>query len=158
MKMLKKSIATALLVAMVAWIELALAPMFIMHVWHVQPAAEVAGHMAAHLAAPQHAMPAGHVHRGHLCCPGPSTGDANTHPFEIASSSLPCQAEHRCCFQQGPQNVPVPVSASRGDSRNIANVGASELSTLQNEQFQVSLTTAAITGPPPGIFGVILRI
>ena len=59
--MLKKSIATALLVVMVAWAEMALAPMFLMHAGHVHAAHEMSEHRAAH----HHVMPAGHP-----CCPG----------------------------------------------------------------------------------------
>lgn len=59
--MVKKSIAAALLVAMVAGAEMALAPVFLMHASHVHPAREVTEHMTAH----HHVMPA-----GHRCCPG----------------------------------------------------------------------------------------
>ena len=39
--MFKKSIAAALLVVMVAWAEMALAPMLAMHAGHVHPAREM---------------------------------------------------------------------------------------------------------------------
>src|SRR5271167_4661451 len=108
--MVKKSIAAALLMAMVVWVEMALAPMFFMHAGHVHQAGEIAEHVVAH----HHAMPAGHP-----CCPKTSKTEAAA-AIEFAAGSLPCQDEHRCCFQQGPQSVPATVSATHNLSREIA--------------------------------------
>ncbi len=143
--MLKKSIAAALLVVMVAWAEMALAPMFIMHALHVHPAREMAEHQATH----EHAMPAGHP-----CCPKLGKSE-NAAPLEFAAGSLPCQDEHRCCFRQGPQSVPAPASA--GFSREIAPARTAELSPAQAES-QVSPATAIAPGPPPGLLGMVLRV
>jgi hypothetical protein len=115
--MVKKSIAAALLVVMMAWSEMALAPMFVMHAWVMHPAREMAEHKAAH----HHVMPAGHP-----CCPGISKAE-NAAPIEFAASNLPCQDEHRCCFLQGPQNVPAPVSAGHRLSRDVARAEIAEL-------------------------------
>ena len=145
--MLKKSIAAGLLVVMVAWAEMALAPMFAMHVWPVHPAREMSEHMAAH----HHAMPAGHP-----CCPGLGKA-ANAAALEFAASSLPCQDQHRCCFLQGPQSVPAPVSAGRELSREIASAEIAEFSPTPAE-WHVSPATAVAPGPPPGRLGMVLRV
>jgi len=143
----KKSIAGALLMAMVVWVEMALAPMFFMQAGHVHQAGEIAEHMAAH----HHAMPAGHP-----CCPKISEAEAAA-PIEFAAGSLPCQDEHRCCFLQGPQNVPAPVSARHNLSREIAPTEVVEFIPIFAES-HVSPTTAAAPGPPPGLLDMVLRV
>src|SRR5271167_1364427 len=113
--MLKKSIAAALLVAMMAWAEMALAPMLFMHTGHVHAALEMSEPMAAHPAAHHHVMPAGHRLP---CCPGIGKTE-NAALLEFAASSLPCQDDHRCCFQQGPQSMPALARARHRLSRDI---------------------------------------
>jgi hypothetical protein len=145
--MVKKSIAAALLVAMVAWAEMALAPMFLMHAGHVHAAREVAEHMAAH----DHVMPAGHP-----CCPG--LGKAvETALLDFAATSLPCREQHRCCFLQGPQNPPAPVSSRYRLSQEITAAEIAQLSPAQAES-HVSPTTAVVPGPAPGLLGMVLRV
>ncbi|MFY9646773.1 MAG: hypothetical protein WAK29_16450 [Terriglobales bacterium] len=144
--MFKKCIAGALLVVVVAWAEMALAPMFIMQVWHVHPAREVAEHMAGH----HHAMPVSHP-----CCPGIHT-TASVAPFQFAAENLPCQDEHRCCFRQGPLSVPVPVRAGRGISPAISSGEVAELRLpATSNDFSA---TVAVPGPPPGLLGMVQRI
>jgi len=150
--MVKKSIAATLLVAMVAWAEMAMAPMILMHAGHVHPAVEMAEHVAAHHdAAHHHAMPAGHA-----CCPGLRNTE-NTVPLEFAASSMPCQEQHRCCFQQGPQSVPAPASAGQRFSQEIASAEIAQLSLTHNES-HVSPAAAVALGPPPSLLGMILRV
>jgi len=145
--MVKKSISAALLVVMVAWAEMALAPMLAMHIWHVYPAHEMAANMAAH----HHVMPAGHP-----CCPKiGETGNANL--LEFAASSLPCQDEHRCCFLQGPQNLPVPVKAGQKLSQEIALTEIGELRSALAESHIFTAKTVAL-GPPPGLLDMVLRV
>jgi hypothetical protein len=144
--MLKKSIAVALLMVMVAWAEMALAPMVLMHALRVHPARDMSEHKAAH----HHVMPAGHP-----CCPGLGKTE-NTAPLEFAASSLPCQDEHRCCFPQGPQSVPAPVSARL--SREIAPAEIAELSPAHDAESHVSPATTVALGPPPGLLGMVLRV
>jgi hypothetical protein len=148
--MLKKSMAALLLVVVVAWAEMALAPMFIMQVWHVHPAREASAPMAAG----HHEMPT-----GHRCCPGISDPRRKTEnaPVEIAVSNLPCQDQHRCCFRQGPLNVPAPVSARQEVSRALASANVAELSPPQTGSNDFSPTPVA-SGPPPGLLGMILRV
>ncbi len=149
-RMFKKSIAAALLVVMVAWAEMALAPMLAMHAGHVHPAREMAEHVAGQMAAHHHVMPA-----GHRCCPGLGKTE-NTAPLEFAASSLPCQDEHRCCFQQGPQSVPAPASSR--PSREIVPAEIAELSPDHDAESHLSPATAVAVGPPPGQFGMVLRV
>jgi len=145
--MVKKSIAAALLVAMVAWAEMAMAPMILMHAGHVHPAREMAEHKAAH----HHFMPASHP-----CCPGlRNTG--NTVSLEFASSGLPCQEQHRCCFQQGPQSVPAPAGAGHRLSQEIAPAEIAKLS-LTHRESHVSPAAAVALGPPPSLLGMVLRV
>jgi len=145
--MVKKSIAAALLVAMVAWAEMAMAPMILMHAGHVHPAREMAADKVAH----HHVIPAGHP-----CCPGFGNTE-NTVPFEVSASGLPCQEQHRCCFQQGPQSVPAPASARHRLSQEIASAEITQLS-LTHTEWHVSLSTAVALGPPPGLLGMVLRV
>ncbi len=149
--MVKKSIAAALLVVMVAWAEMALAPMLAMHAGHVHPALAMAEHHAAH----GHVMPAGHP-----CCPGmgKTTEDAAPVNFAFAASGLPCQDEHRCCFQQGPQSVPAPVSAGRRLSRDVAPAGITELGPDQVAESHIFPATAFAPGPPSELLGMVLRV
>jgi hypothetical protein len=149
--MFRRSIAAALLMVMVAWAEMALAPMLFMHTGHVHAAREMAepvlGHTVAHH---HHAMPAGHP-----CCPG--IGKAVSPALtEFAAGTLPCQNEHRCCFQQGPQNVPAPVNARV--AQGIAPAVLAEISPDRDAESHVSGSTAVAPGPPPGKFGMVLRV
>ncbi len=148
--MFKKSIAAALLMVMAAWAEMALAPMLFMHSGHVharEMAEPASGQTAAHH---HHAMPAGHP-----CCPGIGKTE-NTALREFAAGTLPCQNEHRCCFQQGPQNVPAPVNARV--LREIAPAVIAEISPDCEAESHVSPATAVAPGPPPGRFGMVLRV
>src|SRR5664279_891096 len=97
---IKKSIAAALLLATMAWAEISMAPMLLMHNGHFH---------SSHLVA--QSMPAHHDHMvpGHSCCPQISPNETADR-LNFRAETLPCQDEHRCCFLQGPQNVPAPVT------------------------------------------------
>ena len=145
--MVKKSIAAAMLVAMVAWAEMAMAPMILMHAGHVHTAREMAEHKGTH----HHVMPAGHP-----CCPGLGNTE-NAAPLVFAASSLPCQDEHRCCFRQGPQSVPAPASAGHRLSQEVAPAETAQLS-LTHTESHVSPAVAVVLGPPPSLLGMVLRV
>src|SRR5450432_4090506 len=144
--MLKKSISTALVVFMMAWVEIAMAPMLAMHVLHAHPAHEVAANMAGH--DHHHAMPAEHP-----CCPK-ITKTENVAPFDFAASSMPCQDQHRCCFLQGPQNLPTPVNAGQKISQDISLAETAEL-TPSPALSHVPLLPRVTHASPPDLFGVI---
>jgi len=148
LSMLKKSIASALLVVMVVWAEMALAPMFIMQVWHVNPGREMSDHMAAH----HHTMPPGHP-----CCPGISKAE-QVAAIEFAATTLPCQDEHRCCFRQAPLSVPAPVSAGNRLSQDAAPAQIAELNLVPDADSCISSSTAIALTPPPSLLGMILRV
>jgi|SRR5271166_5235229 len=145
--MVKKSIAAALLVCMVAWAEMALAPMFFMHAWHLQPSSLVAEHRAPH----HGEMPAGHP-----CCPKIGKTE-NALAIEFAANGLPCQDEHRCCFLQGSHNPPAPVSARHKSSRAIAASEFAEFRPAQPES-RISAIAAVAPVPPPVVLGMVLRV
>jgi hypothetical protein len=146
--MLKKSIAAALLVVMMAWAELALAPMLFMHGGPVHAAAEMAKHVADH----EHAMPAGHHHP---CCPAIGKTES-VNPIEFAASSSPCDDEHRCCFRQGPQSVPGPVSSRV--PRELAQVEPVAVGPAHTVDSRLPPTLLDALGPPPDQFGMVLRV
>ena len=146
--MLKRSIAAALLVAMAAWAEMALAPMLVMHGGHGHAAREMSEHKGAH----KHAMPAGHP-----CCPGLNE-TRNAAPIELAAGSLSCQDQHRCCFLQGPQSVSALMTSGHKLLRDIAPAEIVELSPVRGAGSRVFPATAITPGPPPGMFGMVLRV
>lgn len=149
-RMFKKSIAAALLMVILVWAEVALAPMILMRAGHLHQAREIPGHVAQHLTAHHHTMPAGHP-----CCPG--IGKTETAPpSEFAANSSPCQNERSCCSQPGPQSVPAPVRTR--SSQQIAPAQIAELSSDRDAESHTSPPTALAPGPPPGQFGMILRV
>jgi hypothetical protein len=152
-RMFKKSIAAALLVVMVAWAEMALAPMLAMHAGHVHPAREMAESVAGQMATHHHVMPAGHP-----CCPGPGKTTSDTARLEFAASSMPCQDQHRCCFLQGPQSVPAPASAGDKLSRDVTPAEIAELIPANDAESHASPATAVAPGPPPGLLGMAFRV
>ncbi len=144
--MIKKSIAAALLVVMVAWAEMALAPMFVMQVWHVHSAREMSSNGAGH----DQSMPAEPP-----CCPGHGkTEDAAR--LEFAASGLPCQDHHRCCFQQGPQSIPAPVSARV--AQQIFPTEMVDLNPASDTESRVSAAPVIALGSPPSLLGMVLRV
>jgi len=149
--MMKKSIAAVMLVTMVAWAEMAMAPMILMHAGHVHAVVEMAEHVAAHRGAAHHHV----MLAGHACCPGLGNLE-NTVLLVFAASGLPCQGQHRCCFQQGPQSVPAPASSRHRLSQEIAPAEIAQLS-LTHAESHVSSAAVAL-GPPPSLLGMVSRI
>ena len=145
--MVKKSIATALLLVIAAWAEMSLALMFFMHVGHVRAVREMAEQKFGH----NHVMLAGHP-----CCPRINNTE-NASLLEIAASNRPCQEEHRCCFSQGPQNVPAPAIAGQKFSRDVAFEETAEFSPGSVES-HVSPMIAVAPGPPPGLLDMVIRV
>jgi hypothetical protein len=148
--MVKKSIAAALLVAMVAWAEMALAPMLAMPA-HVLPAVVSVEHAAMH----SHAMPAGHP-----CCPKISATNNSEEqaPVELGSSRLSYQDEHRCCFRQGPQSVPAPLSAQQRLSQATASAETTEIMPVGGSESRLFSEIQFALGPPPSAMNMVLRV
>jgi hypothetical protein len=146
----KKSIAAALLVAMVAWAEMALAPMLAMPA-HILPGINSVEHAVMH----DHATPAGDP-----CCPKISTTNKSEEPPWVGfnSSSLPLQDEHRCCFRQGPQSVPAPVSGQQRLSQETASAETAEIMPVGGKDSRVLPGIQCALGPPPSTMGMILRV
>jgi hypothetical protein len=145
--MLRKSIAAALLVAMTAWAEMAVAPLFAMHVWQQHAAHEMQTRMAAH----EHAMPAGHP-----CCPTPPK-TANGVVLELAGDNLPCENQHRCCFRQAPPSVPA-LAAGRGILRELAALQNVEIDARPDARAVASEAKPVALRPPPSSMSMVLRI
>lgn len=148
--MVRKSIAATLLIVMMSWAEMALAPMLFMRAGHVHAAVEKSGLTAAH----HHAAPSG---GSHPCCPGLGKSENLAAVEFFAAGSLPCQDEHRCCFQQGPQSMPAPARAGQRLSRDVAPVEVAELAPDQAKS-HVFAASAVAFSPPPIVLGMILRI
>lgn len=148
--MLKKAISAALVVVMMSWAEMAMAPMLAMHVWQSRPTHEMAANLAAHH---HHAMSAEHP-----CCPkieAKKTEDVA--PVKFAVSSLPCQDQHRCCFVQGPQNVPTPVKAGQQLSQEVSLVETVELTPVP-VRAHIPLDPGVAPGSPPDLLSMIFRV
>jgi len=153
--MAKKAIAVMLLVAMMAWAEMALAPMLAMHAGHMRPGHEMAadmpahhGHNAAHRQAKAEGLP---------CCPG--FHKAQPEVAMIAITGAPaCDDPHSCCFRQGPQSVPAPVRDAQKLSREIAPTVVAKLTPACHTARIVSRDCALELSPPADVFGMILRI
>ncbi|MFY9906307.1 MAG: hypothetical protein WBX02_08885 [Terriglobales bacterium] len=144
--MRQKPIAAALLVVMVAWAEMALAPMLLMHTGHVPAAREMSENMAAH----HHVMPSGHA-----CCPGLGK-TVNPVALELAAGSLPCEDGHRCCFQQGPQSVPARLNTRL--TRELAPAEVAEVNPVRDEESHLFPATEVAPAPPPNPLGMVLRV
>jgi hypothetical protein len=147
----KKFIAAVLLLGVGTWIEMALAPMLLMSAEHLHSAAEVAEHGAFH----HHVMPTGHA-----CCPkiGATGRTEDSGLAEVASSSLPCQDEHRCCFRQGPQSVPAPVRAGQRLSQELALAEEPGFVPTPDSESHVFSVPEFGPGPPPGLLGMVIRV
>ena len=146
--MLKKSIAAALLMVMMAWAELVLAPMLFMHGGPIHGASQMSKQMASH----EHSMPAGHHH---ACCPAIGKTESAA-PIEFAAGGSPCDDEHRCCFRQGPQSVPAPITSRV--SRDLAPVELAVTGPSHTDESDLPPTLLAAPGSPPGQFGMVLRV
>jgi hypothetical protein len=152
--MVKKTIAAAMLIAMVAWAEMALAPMLAMQ-GHAHSPSAIDEHAAMHHHAMNHALSAGHA-----CCPkiGVTSKAEDLDPVEVASGTLPCQDSHRCCFEQGPQNVPAPVNGGQKFSQEIAPAEDVEYAVAVGGAFRSFPGIELAPGPPPIAFGMVLRV
>jgi len=155
--MAKKATAAVLLLSVLMWAEMALAPMLAMHAGHMRAGHKMAADMpaehAAHLAEHQEEM-------NHACCPRvhKKTSD-NT--LEFAAGVPPCSDPHSCCFRQGPQSVPSLAHEPEGNDR-LANdmLPAAPAPTIPVDAGagrELSDYFLALS-PPEEVFGMTLRV
>jgi hypothetical protein len=153
--MAKKAIAMMLLVAMVAWAEMAFAPMLAMHAGHMRPGHEMAadmpaqyGHHAQHQQAKAEGLP---------CCPGFHKAQPEAAPM-VSAGAPACDDPHSCCFRQGPQSVPAPVRDAQKMTRDITPALVAKLTpACQTARIALHDSTFGLS-PPAVVFGMILRI
>jgi len=152
--MARKAIAGVLLLVIAAWAEMALAPMLAilaghMHGEHALAAKESSQHAAHH---------AGSTPQGtrHSCCP-PIRSVESESVLELVAENSGCQDSHRCCFRQGPQSVPAPVSEVQrvGPLSSTASTRATQTA---NGSYPIVGETELASPPYPQIFGMTLRI
>jgi hypothetical protein len=149
--MLRKTLASVLLLVIAAWAEFALAPLLAMH-GHMAPGHETAADMPAH-----------HAHHGMSgdsqkpCCPGFHKVQPEAE-FVLLSGAPACEDPHSCCFRQGPQSVPAPVRDVQNLTREIAPVTiAVAIPVLPTARFAPRDSKLSLS-PPPDLFGMTLRV
>jgi len=153
--MAKKAIAVVLLAAMVAWAEMALAPMLAMHAGHMRPGHEMATDMPAH-----HRHDAEHQQakaEGLPCCPGFHKAQPKAALVAVAGSPA-CDDPHSCCFRQGPQSVPAPLRDAQRLTRDVTPAVLAQSPPVRAAARTVPDDSALELSPPADVFGMILRI
>jgi hypothetical protein len=153
--MAKKAIAAVLLVAMLAWAEMAMAPMLAMHAGHMRPGHEMDADMPAEHAAHHHAEHAQMA--GHSCCPGLHRAEPEA-MLALTATAPACDDPHSCCFRQGPQSVPAPASDVQKLAREMAPVGATTVRPLIEGSRRATDNQVLAFRPPPDAFGMTLRV
>ena len=157
--MLKKAIASVLLMVVAAWAEMAMAPMLAMHAGHMLPhemAADIpASHHAHHHAQPPAEQAQGNSHRP--CCPALHNAQEAI-MLEVASAAPGCDDPHRCCFRQGPQSVPAPaVNAEKLNRDGTPAPAADAMAACPAARWTFTRSLIAVS-PPPNVFGMTLRV
>ena len=156
--MARKILAAFLLVAMAAWAELALAPMFAMHYGHMQRGSEMDADMPAHHAGHyRHAHHAQAVVPAHLCCPGLHKAPPDA-TMELVSGAPGCDDPHSCCFRQGPQSVPAPASDAQDLTREMATADVALLKPAPPLTPHHGRESLFALPPPLDVFGMTLRV
>ena len=154
--MAKKAVAAVLLVAMVAWAEMTLAPMLAMHAGHIRPRHEMAPDMPAERAAADHHAEHASM-SGHPCCPGLHQPE-NAADLTLTTGAPPCEDPHSCCFRQGPQSVPAPASDIQRLAREMAPAVAVEINPERGTAKNALRDSVPALLPPPDLFGMTLRV
>ncbi len=159
--MIRKAIASALLVVIAAWAEMAMAPMLAMHAGHMLPGHETAADMPAAPHAHHHhpeaesQQPQNVSHRP--CCPG--FHDVRLAiVLEVGSAAPGCDDPHSCCFRQGPQSVPATASSVQSLRRDATPAPAPEAMAACLTVTKTIPGNTVSVSPPPNIFGMILRV
>ena len=163
--MAKKAIAGMLLLAMMAWAEMALAPMLAMQAGHMRPGHEMAAdmpleHPAHHHAAMHHvaqATEAAQTNSVRQCCPGLHTAQPEV-VLELSAGLFGCDDPRSCCFQQGPQSIPVPAQDVQKLTRDVTPAVVAEVDPEQPAMRRPVSDSDLVLSPPPYVFGMILRV
>jgi hypothetical protein len=153
--MTKKATAAVLLVSVLIWAEMALAPMLVMHAGHMRAGHEMAADMPVEHAA--HHAPAEEMN--HPCCPRvhKQTSDST---LEFAAGAPLCADPHSCCFRQGPQSVPAPAREPAGNDQFAKHLlPASPLTIPVNDGADREPSDCLLAPTPPSeVFGMTLRV
>jgi hypothetical protein len=163
--MAKKAIAAMLLVALMAWAEMALAPMLAMQAGHMRPGHEMAAdmppdHSAHHHAAMHHAAQAteaAHTNSALPCCPGVHTAQPEV-VLQLSAGPFGCDDPRSCCFQQGPQSIPVPARDVQNLTRDMTPVVVAEVDPAQPAMKRPVRNSDLVLSPPPDLLGMTLRV
>ena len=146
-----------MLVSVLIWAEMALAPMLVMHAGHMRAGHEMAADMHAGQAA-HHTQSAEEMN--HACCPR-AHQQASDSRLEFAVGAPPCADPHSCCFRQGPQSVPAPAREPAGNDQ-LANEQAPRALPQTNPATDASglgiFNFAKALGPPSEVFAMTLRV
>jgi hypothetical protein len=144
--MARKAISALLLLAVITWAEMALAPLLLLHAHAGMASSDHAEHPAA-------SVP------GHACCPkGITAVQPVTVPLlAVSSAGEPCAEQHRCCFRQGPQNPPVPVNDTGRPSRDLMAVDQASTATGSQPQRFTDFSTRFVLGSPPADLDMVFR-
>lgn len=153
--MVRKAIAGMLLLAIVAWAEMTLAPMLAMygrhlHVQSAFPANGISQNGPHHHAAPQQATK-------HPCCPPVRKIEAED-ALELVAENSGRQDSHRCCFRQGPQSVPAPASDARQFGPQLFSTISPHVSVTAGGSHPIDIGMQAASPPYPRTFGMTLRV
>jgi len=153
--MAEKAVAAMLLVAMVAWAEMTMAPMLAMHAGHMRPGHEMAADMPAERAAHHHAELT--QMGGHPCCPGLHRAELGA-DLALTTGTPPCGDPHDCCFRHGPQSVPAPAIDLQKLTREMMPARVATPSpTVEVANRRIDSSVFAFRSPPD-ILGMILRV
>jgi hypothetical protein len=153
--MAKRSIAGLLVVAMMVWAELTLAPMLAMHAGHMRAGHQIAEEISIPHAAHHHGTPM-QTPAKHACCP-PVHQAAPEGMLELVADISGCHDPHSCCLRQGPQSIPAPARALRELTQRTP--AESTLAIAQVNAEKHTTGDDVIASPPHlHIFGMTLRV
>ena len=153
--MARKAVAAVLLLVITAWAEMALAPMLAilaghMHGEHALAAKELPQHTAHHVVSTRQGAK-------HACCPSIGRVEAEG-VLELVAENSGCRDSHRCCFRQGPQSVPAPISEARQLGSQLSSTAPSQVPQIAASSYRIEAETEFASPPYPHLFGMTLQI
>lgn len=151
--MARKLIAAFLLLAVSAWAEMTMAPMFAMHSGYMSSGHKMASDAPS---AHHHSTPGQEMAAGHACCPALRKSESKP-VLELVSGNASCDDPHRCCFRQGPQSVPSPARDLRNLMPDVAPVELARANPVPEASRFTRHTTLQLS-PPSEVLGMTLRV